>query len=371
MSTTDFNNLNPLFGSLEDLLSPTAFPTPATTSASEELNFDDFDRILKNPPSASPPQQQGWGGFGSTSLNLFDSFDFTFNVPPAAPVTSASIPQTKYEFQDDPLLEALLTSPLGAGTLSSHPVSPVLTDSTSEAGSAEPPKKVPGKRGRKKKELTAEQAEEKAKERLMKNREAAQSSRDKKRKYMEELEATNANLSKRLVTLESQNQTLLQRLEEMAAQLTDLRGMMQVPKVGSDDRRMITNLAESSNRTSSSWSVRFVSSLMYPTFRSSTEPSTPTPTLASKPKPLSSAPSSPDARILFFSNRKEVSPTLDRVTASLENPERDAKWLRIAAIIPASAKAGLVKPWWLMAHPSSLFPNLGLFKSKLYAKSNT
>ncbi|KAI8910657.1 hypothetical protein DFJ77DRAFT_418794, partial [Powellomyces hirtus] len=75
----------------------------------------------------------------------------------------------------------------------------------------------------KRRKLTPEEKEKRAKERAIRNRQAAQDSRDKKRKYVDDLEATNAELTMRLETTEQTNMTLAARLEQMAAQLAAFR----------------------------------------------------------------------------------------------------------------------------------------------------
>ncbi|KAJ3214413.1 hypothetical protein HDU67_001700 [Dinochytrium kinnereticum] len=341
-SFTDFSQLNPFFGSLDDLLSPPTFTTTSSASSPpNELTFSDLESILNNPSPINTPFNFSQGA------NIGSDFSFTFGSTPA--IDDAALFESIMA-QPLPLPTPLPNSPL-------HPVSPVLTDSASESD-AQMKKAVPAKRGRKKKELTAEQAEEKSKERLMKNREAAQQSRDKKRKYMDDLEATNATLSKRLVILESQNQTLLSRLEEMALQLTEMRGMLQVSKGVGEDRNFITNLAKSTTKSSTSWSVRLINSLSYPNFTSSPSASSPPPS-----PPASSVAPKTELYVFPLKNGKPSSQTLSNL---LENPPEGAKWLKIAALIPPSSKAGLVRPWWLVAHKDTLFPNLGLFRAKVF-----
>ncbi|KAI8825278.1 uncharacterized protein EV422DRAFT_484484, partial [Fimicolochytrium jonesii] len=86
-------------------------------------------------------------------------------------------------------------------------------------------KAAPGKR----RKLTPEEKEQRAKDRAIRNRQAAQDSRDKKRKYMDDLEATNAalqqhnaNLAKRLEVTERSNFTLMSRLEDLASQFASI-----------------------------------------------------------------------------------------------------------------------------------------------------
>ncbi|KAJ3308938.1 hypothetical protein HDU76_003773 [Blyttiomyces sp. JEL0837] len=86
-----------------------------------------------------------------------------------------------------------------------------------------------GKRGRKRKELTAEEMEEKMRERLVRNRVAAQTSRNRKRQYIDQLEETNAQLTDRISVLEDNNRDLVSRMEEMAKQLSDMRALMKLP----------------------------------------------------------------------------------------------------------------------------------------------
>ncbi|KAI8853673.1 hypothetical protein BC829DRAFT_274947 [Chytridium lagenaria] len=239
MSLPNFNQMNPFFGSLEDLLSPVTFASTPPANSPPELTFADLESILNN--SNSPP-------FGITTASgpvfpfpeTADDFNFNFGSESPDPTD---------------FFETILSRPLPNSPHSNSPhPSPSMTDSASEPEGSK--KVVPGKRGRKKKELTLEQQEEKSKERLMKNREAAQQSRDKKRKYMDDLESTNLTLAKRLVTLETQNQTLLTRLEEMAMQMTEMRGLMQGSSrgigSGRDDRKFISNLADSTNQSSKS-----------------------------------------------------------------------------------------------------------------------
>ncbi|KAJ3098679.1 hypothetical protein HDU97_003796 [Phlyctochytrium planicorne] len=356
MAYTNFNDLNPYFGSLDDLLSPNqplfSSSSPESSSGSSpnqvSLSLDDILRGASIPTTSNPFL------FGVSDVN---DLNFNFDAPALPPINESI------------LFEAILREPFPSPQ--SHPISPNLTDSASEpdsgrdvnANSNTTTVKVPGKRGRKKKELTLEQQEEKSKERQMKNREAAQHSRDKKRKYMEELEETNSTLSKRLVLLENQNQTLLSRLEDMAMQMAEMRGILQVGKgVGGEDRKFINSLAQSADKSKGSWSVRLISSLIYPTYSNNYSASSSTP----KDRSLTSSPLHQQRHFSTLAGS-----TSDRsLRESLANLKSEKGQLeRIGSLIPASSKADLAKSWWTNASRGSLFPNLGLFRSRLYASN--
>ncbi|KAL0080053.1 Skn-1-like basic-leucine zipper transcription factor [Phycomyces blakesleeanus] len=75
--------------------------------------------------------------------------------------------------------------------------------------------------------------EQKAKERVLRNRAAAQESRDKKRRYVATLESTNEQLkqendqiTKRAKLLEAQNEALTTQLEAFSRQLAELQAQV-------------------------------------------------------------------------------------------------------------------------------------------------
>ncbi|KAJ3013117.1 Tripartite DNA replication factor [Thoreauomyces humboldtii] len=113
--------------------------------------------------------------------------------------------------------------------LNGHPLSPISAGSHDEASHDESAPVVQNK-DTKRRKLSAEEKEARARDRAIRNRQAAQDSRDKKRKYIDDLEASNTELAnhnkqlvERLQSTEQTNMTLASRLEQMATQLATFR----------------------------------------------------------------------------------------------------------------------------------------------------
>ncbi|KAJ3279275.1 hypothetical protein HK104_001595 [Borealophlyctis nickersoniae] len=213
----DFVSLmNTATGNGQTPIAPATAPVPPTTTQSE---FDSIEALLFGANEIPQPQQQQQPTFQNPMIMSAAPIDFDFvfgeteQMVFGAPAASQA-PQAQTTSAVSP-----------AAVAAPPPVVPLSPPSSSD--------EKPVKAGRKRK-LTPEEREEKAKERIIRNRAAAQESRDKKRKYMEDLEATNstleqhnAELSRRLETVEATNRGLVSRLEELASQLTSLRSQFQ------------------------------------------------------------------------------------------------------------------------------------------------
>ncbi|KAJ3188563.1 hypothetical protein HDU85_004277 [Gaertneriomyces sp. JEL0708] len=79
---------------------------------------------------------------------------------------------------------------------------------------------------RKRRKLTPEEKEQKAQERVLRNRQAAQESRDKKRKYVEDLESVNEHLEKQNETLIRRLESVEKRNESLSSKLEELVGLL-------------------------------------------------------------------------------------------------------------------------------------------------
>ncbi|KAG0164482.1 hypothetical protein DFQ28_010208 [Apophysomyces sp. BC1034] len=149
----------------------------------------------------------------SDSLATLLSFPVNFTVDPLVTVSSSASSTA-----------TLCPAPKQALSESSDSSS-----STSSLSDSVLSKKLTQRKSR----LSLENRDEKAKERILRNRAAAQESRDKKRRYVADLEATNEKLSKenervtkRAKMLEVQNQLLESQLEIFSRQVADLKSKL-------------------------------------------------------------------------------------------------------------------------------------------------
>ncbi|KAI8591989.1 hypothetical protein BDZ88DRAFT_409217 [Geranomyces variabilis] len=184
-------------------------PSPLTLNDIEALFAESLDDAVA---PLSSPLSGGLGGSGAQ--------DFIFADLLTAQVSDAYTPLPSFPDVPPPT-KAPVTLALPLQTSAAgQPLSPISSGSHDEASASEMPHP---KETSKRRKLTQEEKEQRAKERAIRNRQAAQDSRDKKRKYMEDLEATNAELARRLETTEQTNYTLSARLSQMAAQLESFR----------------------------------------------------------------------------------------------------------------------------------------------------
>ncbi|TPX67748.1 hypothetical protein SpCBS45565_g03661 [Spizellomyces sp. 'palustris'] len=192
--------------------------------------------------------------------NAFQETDFVFADVMAS---TGSSPQTTtmsatVEGQHSrPTIDTLPST--ASRTRPGQPMSPVSITSNDEAPISEVEPKSIGKR----RKLTAEEKDQRAKERAIRNRQAAQDSRDKKRKYIDDLQATNAHLSQqnveltqRLESIERTNQSLTSRIEDLVSQLASFRKRFK----SSDDSQFLSLGALSSDPAAVASQQRMLSS---------------------------------------------------------------------------------------------------------------
>ncbi|KAJ3163687.1 hypothetical protein HDU86_000281 [Geranomyces michiganensis] len=200
-------------------------PTPESSSVDDSslsaipppspLSLDDIEALFAESleEATAPMPSPLSGGIGGGAQ------DFIFADLLTAQVNDAYTPLPS--FPEIPAAKPSATLALPLQTLTTgQPLSPISSGSHDEASASEMSNT---KDKTKRRKLTPEEKEQRAKERAIRNRQAAQDSRDKKRKYMEDLEATNADLARRLQTTEQTNYTLSARLSQMAAQLESFR----------------------------------------------------------------------------------------------------------------------------------------------------
>ncbi|TPX57705.1 hypothetical protein PhCBS80983_g03635 [Powellomyces hirtus] len=179
-------------------------PSPLSLDELETLFADNLDDVSMPSPIGTNLQNQ--------------NEDFVFADLLNSQINETYIPLPS--FAESKSVKPILPVDSTLKTTNGQPLSPISSGSHDEASASEVAQaKEQGKR----RKLTPEEKEKRAKERAIRNRQAAQDSRDKKRKYVDDLEATNAELTMRLETTEQTNMTLAARLEQMAAQLAAFR----------------------------------------------------------------------------------------------------------------------------------------------------
>ncbi|KAJ3148815.1 tRNA-histidine guanylyltransferase 1-like [Irineochytrium annulatum] len=230
-----------------------------------------------------------------------------------------------------------------------------------------PASDAPSKRGRKRKELTDEQQEEKNRERMMKNREAAQSSRDKKRRYVEELEHHNRTLSE-------QNATLMSRLEDMAGQIAEMRSLMRLPGAvpGGGNAGSLAQVISSGKR--SPGGLQLIRNTMYPSLNNWWGITIPARSPSSSSSSSTSSTSSPaltrNSGLVWdrdgLTGAAVFPPPSSNNNGTLvggQHVDESERMSQLSSLIPPAAKVKLGR-WGVFS--TGLFPNMTAVRSGLY-----
>ncbi|KAJ3089013.1 hypothetical protein HK102_007401 [Quaeritorhiza haematococci] len=249
---------------LNEFLTFNTSPTSAAPLSSGSPELAELESILSGGASATAQPQQTsplvllapFTPPGLPTLSIFPPVTTTPFVPqlfvpvqPVNPPAPASAPAPKVVTTIPAKLPLLPvprsssispTSPPGAslsspGGKSSPPSSPQKRQRSQSPEATDNPEasqsgQTNGNAAGKKRKLSPAEKEEKARERIIRNRAAAQESREKKRRYLQDLETSNQILEKqnqqlteRLQLVEDQNRKLMSHLEELSAQMKQLR----------------------------------------------------------------------------------------------------------------------------------------------------
>lgn len=130
--------------------------------------------------------------------------------------TSLSSDGSDMDDQDSPIMDSVNPSLLVPVPTTNRRKRQASLDSTSDVGS----KRV------RKRAKTAEEKEERARERILRNRLAAQSSRERKRDYVSSLETENGEMVTRIATLEFDNKHLQGTVSALTTRLTEMERIL-------------------------------------------------------------------------------------------------------------------------------------------------